>query len=131
MSDEQLDLSETWKNIPGYDGHYMVSDQGRILSVDRRARTRNHFGVEATRRVPSRIMHTTYNRSVGRIRVELSRDGITEKLNVHKLVLEAFAGPCPPGCYGEFINGDTRDNRLANLRWARLCQWSRKDRGRK
>jgi hypothetical protein len=36
---------------------------------------------------------------------------------VHRLILVAFAGPCPPGmlcCHGD---GDTANNRLDNLRW--------------
>lgn len=36
---------------------------------------------------------------------------------VHRLVLEAFVGPCPEGMEGCHNNGDPADNRLANLRW--------------
>lgn len=36
---------------------------------------------------------------------------------VHRLVLEAFVGPCPAGMVGCHNNGDHTDNRLENLRW--------------
>jgi NUMOD4 motif/HNH endonuclease len=120
-----MTAEERWRPIPGYQGHYKVSDQGRVLSVSRRARTCNQYG-EATRRVPARILRPIYNRGAGRTRVQLSRDGLTQTVNLHALVLEVFAGPCPRGCYGEFINGDTRDNRIENLRWTRRGQWCRK-----
>ena len=38
-------------------------------------------------------------------------------LKVHREVLKAFAGPCPPGMVACHANGDRQDNRAANLRW--------------
>lgn len=37
---------------------------------------------------------------------------------VHRLVLEAFVGPCPPRHEGAHYDGDPSNNRLDNLRWA-------------
>ena len=40
-----------------------------------------------------------------------------QKFYVHRLVLETFVGPCPPGmesCHGP---GGSSDNRVLNLRW--------------
>lgn len=36
---------------------------------------------------------------------------------VHRLILEAFVGPCPPGMEACHLNGDRTDNRVENLRW--------------
>lgn len=36
---------------------------------------------------------------------------------VHRLVLEAFVGPCPPGMLCCHNDGDSANNRLGNLRW--------------
>ena len=38
-------------------------------------------------------------------------------MDVHRLVLEAFVGPCPPGLETCHRNDDSSDNRLRNLRW--------------
>lgn len=37
--------------------------------------------------------------------------------NVHRLVLEAFIGPCPPGMQCCHEDGNPANNNLANLRW--------------
>lgn len=42
--------------------------------------------------------------------------GIKNKL-VHRLVLEAWVGPCPEGCVTNHKNGDKQDNRLENLEY--------------
>lgn len=36
---------------------------------------------------------------------------------IHRLVLEAFVGPCPRGHEACHNNGNPADNRLENLRW--------------
>lgn len=36
---------------------------------------------------------------------------------VHRLMLEAFVGPCPPGMECRHLNGVADDNRLENLCW--------------
>ena len=36
---------------------------------------------------------------------------------VHRLVLEAFAGPCPAGLESRHLNGIKTDNRRSNLVW--------------
>lgn len=36
---------------------------------------------------------------------------------IHRLVLETFVGPCPPGMEACHNNGKEPDNRIVNLRW--------------
>ena len=36
---------------------------------------------------------------------------------IHRLVLETFIGPMPPGSYALHNDGDKANNRLENLRW--------------
>ncbi len=40
---------------------------------------------------------------------------------VHRLVLEAFVGPCPEGMRSRRKNGDPLDNALSNLEWDTHC----------
>jgi hypothetical protein len=49
--------------------------------------------------------------------IRIRYTGSVRNVTVHRLVLEAFVGPCPPGMEGCHNNGDTFDNRLENLRW--------------
>ena len=43
-------------------------------------------------------------------------DGNAKMEKVHRLVLEAFVGPNPPGLECCHNNGDPSDNRVENLR---------------
>lgn len=54
----------------------------------------------------------------GHLRVELrDESGTVAKFMVHRLVLEAFVGPCPAGMEGCHGDGDPTNNRITNLRW--------------
>jgi hypothetical protein len=60
--------------------------------------------------------HSWGNR--GHQAVILRRDGKRYYLLVHRLILLAFVGPCPPGMEARHVyNPDPRDNRLINLAW--------------
>jgi len=50
-------------------------------------------------------------------RVKLSESGKARLVLVHRLVLEAFVGPCPEGCQTLHSDDDPSNNRLENLSW--------------
>lgn len=91
-------MTEEWRPVPGYEGRYEVSDQGRVRSL-----------VGPTPRVLRASRHTNGYRAA-----PLGR-GVTK--SVHRLVLTAFVGPCPEGRQAAHENGDRADNRLVNLSW--------------
>lgn len=54
-------------------------------------------------------------------RVKLNKDGKTYFRLVHRLVLEAFVGPCPEGCEARhFPDSNPQNNHLSNLSWSSL-----------
>jgi HNH endonuclease len=53
----------------------------------------------------------------GHLAVNLHRDGRKFRRSIHRLVLEAFVGPRPPGLVCCHWDGDPANNRLENLRW--------------
>lgn len=53
----------------------------------------------------------------GYLHVGLRRDGRTHVVRVHRLVLEAFVGPCPDGMVTRHLNGVRDDNCIENLAW--------------
>ena len=63
--------------------------------------------------------------------VNFREKGKEYALLIHRLVLEAFVGPCPHGCEADHINCDPHDNRLENLRWLDSRQNRDRRRGRK
>jgi hypothetical protein len=90
-------MTEQWRPIPDWE-RYEVSDQGRV---------RNRRGQRLSVWVGTR----------GYLRVRLHQAGSARNLAVHRLVLSAFVGPCPPGMEGCHENGDRSNCSLGNLRW--------------
>lgn len=103
-----------WLPIPGWEGFYEVSDSGRVRSLPRPAikRRRVYGGQE----VKPAISPNDY------LYVMLHRPQQTKQNRryVHRLVLQAFVGPCPDGMQAAHGNGIRSDNRLANLRWTSI-----------
>lgn len=92
-----------WRDIPGWEGYYQVSDQGEVMSLPRpRAQLR------VLRAAPV---------GNGYLAVNLHRNGSRKQRKVHQLVLEAFRGPRPSGLVARHLNGNKLDNRLENLEW--------------
>jgi hypothetical protein len=98
-----------FRPIEGYPG-YRVSSTGEVQSCwSRHAR-------------PSRMTETwlplrVVRRRWGHLTVNLSRDGKKTSRSVHRLVLESWVGPCPPGLICCHNDGDPSNNSVGNLRW--------------
>lgn len=90
-------MNEEWRDIDGHEGLYQVSNTGKVKSLR-----------------SGKILKTDSG-EWGHQRVNLGRR--ERGLRVHRLVLEAFVGPCPPGMECCHNNGDPSDNRVENLRW--------------
>ncbi len=101
-------MSERWLPVPGRGG-YEVSDRGRVRSVARTIVT----STGRHQRVPGRMLRTRAARDGYRY----VRTGEGPRHAVHRLVLAAFVGPCPPGHQGCHNDGDPSNNDLSNLRW--------------
>lgn len=102
-----------WREIPGYEGFYEVSDQGFLRSVDRVVLMSN--GVHRPTRGVA--LRTRVNPANGYEIVNLVRNAVRVTFPVHRLVMLAFVGPCPPGQEVLHGPGGKLDNRLVNLRY--------------
>lgn len=114
MSPDQL--GERWKPVLGFEGAYEVSDFGRVRSCDRQAvyvRIVDGQPQKATRLRRGTLLRPGTVKS-GHQLVSLGRGA--SRL-VHRLVLDAFVGPKPPGHEGCHGDGNPANNRLDNLRW--------------
>lgn len=98
---------ERWLPVRSYEGRYMVSSRGNVLSLPRVTRTGLRGGGPL-----KPVLNNGY------FGVSLCRDGRVERRNVHVLVLEAFDPPRPNGFEALHGAGGSLDNRWPeNLRW--------------
>ncbi len=106
-------VTEVWKDIPGYEERYQVSDLGRVRSVDRWVRLVTIQAGETRRWARGKILRPGPAKS-GHLSVALGKGN---SKGVHTLVLLAFVGPCPEGQESLHLNHTPPDNRLDNLRY--------------
>lgn len=97
-----LDVSETWKPVPGFEGRYEVSDQGRVWSA-----------------VTKRILRPAPT-SKGYLTVQLYYDERPKRgksFCVHDLVAAAFIGPKPDGMQVDHGREGKQCNAVRNLEY--------------
>jgi len=100
--------TEEWKIVPSWPD-YEASSLGRVRRT--KAHARPAYYIQKLRMVGHYLNATVY------------RDKVPTKLPVHRLVCEAFHGPCPSDKkLVAHANGDPLDNRPSNLRWATYAE---------
>lgn len=97
--------SEKWKDIIGYEGLYRVSDKGRIRRI----------GPNSGATVNMLLKHAIDNK--GYPRVMLYKNRHRKNALIHRLILEAFVGLCPPKMESCHNDGNPMNTQLTNLRW--------------
>lgn len=101
---------EEWRDIPGYEGYYQVSDHGQVRSLDRRCA---HMFLKGKMLKPC---HST--RTLKYPHVVLSKTGESRRtLCLHKLVALTFIGPRPEGEEVRHLDGDKHNPVLSNLEY--------------
>lgn len=107
-------MTEEWRPVPGYEGLYSVSDQGRVRAEAKEISCRN--GV--VRSLEPRMLSPVPVSSTGYLKVRLVLDGAIKAFLVHRLVLMAFVRLPMPGEEGcHYPDPDRANNRLENLMW--------------
>jgi hypothetical protein len=100
-----LVIGEEWRPVPSFPG-YEVSNRGRVRSLKHRWGVRNTPKILSVRIRPD-----------GRSDVKVCLNGKECRPLVHRLVLEAFVGPCPAGLECLHIDGNPQNFSPDNLRW--------------
>jgi len=102
-----------WRDIPGWEGWYQVSNTGLVRSVDRTITSRRGYTYVCKGSIRKLVPCSKY----GHLSVQLRRNGAVLGMSVHRAVLAAFVGPCPPGMECCHNDGDPTNNHVSNLRW--------------
>lgn len=113
--------SEKWKDLPGYEGYYMVSDKGRVKTMPRDIAHRigKHF---ISHRTDEKIIKQSIYKTNNRYRDEhyealifrTTVGNLSKTQRVARCIYEAFVGPVPRGMF-VLHKGDPLDNSVENL----------------
>lgn len=106
---------EEWRDVPGFEGLYLVSNYGKIKSYPRKCWNGSGFFI-----LKERIMKVQDN-GKGYLQIMLNPGGAPKLFYVHRLVLLAFIGP-PNGLETNHKNGIKKDNTLWNLEYVTPSQ---------
>lgn len=101
--------TEQWRDIPGFEGNYQVSNQGHIRSFMQK----KHGKLKAFCR-----------RKNGYFSVSLQVNKKTTSFLVHRIVALAFLGNPPDGYEVNHKDGDKSNNSLANIEY--VSHWQNK-----
>jgi hypothetical protein len=102
---------EQWKNIPGLDNCYFVSNIGNVMSKERLEISTRRTTIRKTR-----FLHKIIDRN-GYYTTRLMYNGKQRIFLIHRLVMLAFVGVDKNRPFVNHKNGIKNDNRLENLEW--------------
>ena len=102
-------MNEVWKDIPGYEGLYQVSNLGRVKSLERvTARERLLIAKE-------RILQPAERK--GYLLVAIGARGERKTYSVHRLVAQAFIPNTENKRTVNHKDGNKHNNAVSNLEW--------------
>jgi len=105
-----------WKPVPidDYSDYYLVSNDGRVKSLDRE---QVRFG-NTKCKIRGETLSPLKNPETGYLTVRLQKNGKSTPRYVHRLVLKTFVGPPPSSNHvTDHIDGNKENNSVENLRW--------------
>jgi hypothetical protein len=109
-----------WKDIPGFEGLYQVSDCGQVKSLERFIKIRG----DMLRIEKEKILKTNLNK-YGYEQVLLSKDGVRKSFKVHQLVMYTHSH-INENLVINHIDENKRNNHISNLEYCTQAENVRK-----
>lgn len=99
------DLVHYFREIPSWEGYYIVSTSGIVASL------RHRFGERNTPRICR-----SHESTRGYLRVRLCRNNKVTFVSIHRAVVLAFVGDIPSDKCVRHLDGNKKNNHLNNLK---------------
>lgn len=107
-----MDLKKEWKEIKGYEGKYIISNYGEIISLPRYKQNKNKLQYVKPRKICKYV-----NKNNGYVYVQLWNNSHYKNIRLHRLVAENFIKNKENKNQINHIDGDKENNRIDNLEW--------------
>ena len=109
-------MKKEWKEIKGYEGKYIISNYGEVISLPRLKQNNSK-----KQYVEPKELSKNINSTNGYVYVFLCNNGKYRNIRVHRLVAEAFI-PNPNNLPQiNHKDGNKQNNKVDNLEWC-TCQ---------
>jgi hypothetical protein len=112
-------VSERWLPVPGFEGLYEVSDEGRARSLPRAVSSTSRAGRVYALRLQGKLLKLHPSGKAGHFIFMLPGH---KSCKIHTTILAVFVEPRPLGLDGLHNDGDVTNNRLSNLRWGTVSE---------
>jgi hypothetical protein len=104
-------MEEIWKEIPGYEGYYEVSNHGQVRSLDRMIKNKKGFYLKKGQIIKPHIWGHGYNR------ISLHKNRKYTRHSVHILVANVYITKIKDKPIINHKDGNKINNHVDNLEW--------------
>ena len=112
MKELRLVMKKEWKEIKGYEGKYIISNYGEIISLPRYKENKGKMQYVEPREICKYV-----NKKNGYVYVQLWNNAEYKNIRLHRLVAEHFIEKIKGKEQINHIDGNKQNNRVDNLEW--------------
>lgn len=107
-----MDLKKEWKEIKGYEGKYIISNYGEVISLPRYKQNNSKLQYVEPKEIKRYV-----NPKNGYVYVQLWNNAKYKNIRLHKLVAQAFIKNSNNLPQINHKDGNKKNNRVDNLEW--------------